>query len=227
MKSYRQFCALSRALDVIGDRWSLLIVRELLISPSRYSDLQRALPGIASNLLAQRLRTLEDDGVITSRAESAPVSAKVYSLTAWGHGLRGPLVEMARWGAPLMMDGSGDDHTRGRWLVFAIMALYPEPRELPDDAAFPAVRLRIDTDGDSLLLVAGDSGVHTSPATDDPEVDAVISGDSEAVFALLAGQHTAPTAVSITGNEDALRRVRSLTSMALPATQTRTPADHG
>lgn len=100
MKSYGEYCALSRALDVIGDRWTMLVVRELLIAPSRYSDLHKALPGIATNLLAQRLRTLEEAGVVTSEEQPAPVSARVYSLTDWGRGLQTVLVDLARWGVP-------------------------------------------------------------------------------------------------------------------------------
>ena len=139
MKSYGEFCSLSRALDVVGDRWTMLVVRELLVGPSRYSDLHKALPGIATNLLASRLRALEEAGVVAATDAPAPVSARVYSLTEWGRGLQRPLVELARWGVPLMSAGTGEDHSRGRWLVFAIMALFPEPAATQEDSGVPAV----------------------------------------------------------------------------------------
>jgi len=216
MKSYGEFCALARALDVIGDRWTMLIVRELLIGPSRYSDLTRALPGIATNLLAQRLRTLEETGVVASSEEPAPVSARVYFLTEWGLGLQRSLVELARWGAPLMAAGAGDDHNRGRWLVFAIMALYPEAAALPTQARFPTLTARIDADGDSLLLVSGSTGVRASVTNSDESAEVTIAGTSEQVFALLSGG-CADTPARITGSADALRRLSELTSTALTA----------
>ncbi|MGV8875147.1 MAG: winged helix-turn-helix transcriptional regulator [Rhodococcus sp. (in: high G+C Gram-positive bacteria)] len=214
MKSYNEFCSLSRALDVIGDRWTMLIVRELLISPSRYSDLQRSLPGIATNLLAQRLRTLEDDGVVTYREEPAPISARVYSLTDWGRRLRGPLVEIARWAAPLMAAEAGEEHTRGRWLVFAIMALYPDPTALADREDVPKVTARIDADGDSILLVADSTGIHASTAHPDTPADVVIEGTSDQVFRTLSAETTTLPRAQITGTEDAVRRLSILNGLA-------------
>ena len=85
MRSYGQYCALARALDVIGDRWALLIVRELLDGPRRYNELLAGLPGVATNLLAERLRTLESSGVVESSADGR------YALTAWRIGLREPI----------------------------------------------------------------------------------------------------------------------------------------
>ncbi|QYA99819.1 helix-turn-helix transcriptional regulator (plasmid) [Rhodococcus sp. USK10] len=216
MKSYGEFCALARALDVIGDRWSMLIVRELLVGPSRYSDLHKSLPGIATNLLAQRLRTLEETGVVASSEEPAPVSARVYVLTEWGLGLRRPLVELARWGVPLMSAGAVEDHKRGRWLVFAIMALYPEAAALPAPARFPTVTARIDADGDRLLLVSGPTGVRASVTNGDESAEVTLAGTSEQVFAVLSGSG-AETPARITGSADALRRLSELTAMALTA----------
>lgn len=214
MKSYNEFCSLSRALDVIGDRWTMLVVRELLISPSRYSDLQRSLPGIASNLLAQRLRSLEDDGVLTCRDEPAPVSARVYSLTEWGHRLRGPLVEIARWAVPLMAAEAGEEHTRGRWLVFAIMALYPSRAELEHAKGLPTITARIDADGDSILLVADSTGIHATTAHPDAAADVVIEGTSDQVFRTLSAEKTALPRARVTGTDDAVRQLSMLNGFA-------------
>lgn len=83
MRSYGQYCGLARSLEVVGDRWNLLIVRQLLIAPARYRDLVNGLPGIATNLLADRLRDLESSGVIERRL-AGEGSAVEYSLTPWG-----------------------------------------------------------------------------------------------------------------------------------------------
>ena len=78
MKSYRQFCSVARALDVVGDRWALLVVRELLLGPRRYSDLLDGLPGVGTNVLATRLRELEEAGIVTRRRLPAPTAVTVY-----------------------------------------------------------------------------------------------------------------------------------------------------
>src|SRR5437588_2360078 len=98
MRTYDQYCSVARALDVIGDRWTLLIVRELLIrGPSRYTDLQYGLPGIATNLLAERLRELEADGVITKEMAPPPVATTLFSLTPRGAALDSVLAALGQW----------------------------------------------------------------------------------------------------------------------------------
>src|SRR5947207_12707682 len=98
MRSYRQYCALARALDVVGDRWTLLIVRELgLRGPSRYTDLQYGLPGIATNLLADRLREMEEAGIVRRREAPPPVATALFDLTEPGEGLRPVLQALGRW----------------------------------------------------------------------------------------------------------------------------------
>ncbi|KQU28523.1 MULTISPECIES: winged helix-turn-helix transcriptional regulator [unclassified Rhodococcus (in: high G+C Gram-positive bacteria)] len=212
MKSYGEFCALARALDVIGDRWTMLVIRELLIGPSRYSDLHRSLPGIATNLLAQRLRSLEDAGVVRSSDDPAPVSARVYSLTEWGRGLRRPLVELARWGVPLMAAGVNGDHTRGPWLGFAVMALYPER----DGTTYPDVTVRLDADGATLLLASTADGVTTTAPGPDAVADVVVTGTSEQIFRTLSADRTGGEHARVTGASDALQRFFELTA-SVPA----------
>src|SRR5919109_751412 len=109
MRSYGQRCALARALDVVGDRWTLLIVRELLIrQPCRYTDLQYGLPGIATNLLADRLRQLEENGVITREAAPPPVATTVFRLTPRGEALQPVIAALGEWGVPLLQELSDD-----------------------------------------------------------------------------------------------------------------------
>ena len=99
---------MARALDVVGDRWTLLIVRELFARDGRYSDLRDALPGIATNLLADRLRQLQEADVIEAYEALAPIRATVYRLSARGHHLRPAMRALVAWGLPLMATGQGD-----------------------------------------------------------------------------------------------------------------------
>src|SRR5882757_2304498 len=122
-RSYGQYCGLARALDVVGDRWNLLIVRQLLVAPARFRELLDGLPGVATNLLTDRLRDLEAAGVVERRlAEEG--NAVVYALTLWGYGLREPIEGLVRWSTPLMTTGRGDDHFQAEWLLVALPALF-------------------------------------------------------------------------------------------------------
>ena len=101
-RSYDQYCAVARGLDVIGDRWTLLLVRDLLLGPKRYTDLLSGLPGIGTNLLADRLRELEADGLIERTLLPPPAGSTVYQLTEAGQALEPAVVALGRWGARFM-----------------------------------------------------------------------------------------------------------------------------
>src|SRR6185312_2867789 len=121
MRSYGQYCALARALDLIGDRWTLLIVRELYLrGPSRYTDLRNGLPGVATNLLADRLRDLEAAGLVAREEAPPPVATTLFRLTGRGEGLKPVLDELMRWGLPLMAEQREEDAVRSHWLAGAI-----------------------------------------------------------------------------------------------------------
>src|SRR5450759_1201303 len=107
-RTYGQFCPVARALDLLGERWTLLIVRELLTGPQRYSDLRDHLPGMWSNLLAQRLRDLDAAGLVQRRELPPPAARLVYELTEQGRALAPVVYELARWGLELL-DEPGDD----------------------------------------------------------------------------------------------------------------------
>jgi DNA-binding HxlR family transcriptional regulator len=100
-REYGQPCSLAFALDSVGERWSLLIVRELMLGPLRFRDLARAVGGAPTDVLTKRLRDLEADGVVDRRDLDGPVAATVYELTELGRGLERPLIELARWGMEL------------------------------------------------------------------------------------------------------------------------------
>ena len=97
-KRYEQYCPMAHALSLVGERWSLLIVRELLLGPKRYTDLTHGLPGIGTNILAARLGQLEAGGVVRKRRLAPPYASTVYELTEYGAGLRLVLHQLALWG---------------------------------------------------------------------------------------------------------------------------------
>ncbi|GAA1028143.1 winged helix-turn-helix transcriptional regulator [Virgisporangium ochraceum] len=97
-RTYADSCGIGRALDVVGERWALLVVRELLLGPQRFTDLRRALPGASSNLLADRLRELHERGVVARRTLPPPGAAKVYELTDWGRELEPIVLALGAWG---------------------------------------------------------------------------------------------------------------------------------
>jgi DNA-binding HxlR family transcriptional regulator len=98
-RSYGDSCAIARALDVVGERWALLVVRELLLGPQRFSDVRRALPGASSNLVTDRLRELEGHGVLARRKLPPPAASTVYELTEWGRELEPIVLALGAWGA--------------------------------------------------------------------------------------------------------------------------------
>src|SRR5919205_4284451 len=121
MRSYDEYCAIAKSLDVVGDRWTLLIVRELALRGAcRYTDLRNGLPGIATNLLADRLRELERAGVIARRDAPPPIATTLFHLTPRGEQLRPVLRGLMRWGLPLMAEQAPDDAVRSHWLAGAL-----------------------------------------------------------------------------------------------------------
>jgi DNA-binding HxlR family transcriptional regulator/putative sterol carrier protein len=123
-RAYDQYCGLAQALDLIGERWSLLIVRELLMGPKRYTDLRSALPGIATNLLAERLQGLEDVGVIRRERRPPPTPATVYELTERGRGLDGAILELGRWGGLALGPPDPDQDFKASWFALGMRATF-------------------------------------------------------------------------------------------------------
>ncbi len=182
-RSYTQFCGLARALDTIGDRWSLLIVRELLVEPRRYAELHRRLPGVASNLLTDRLRAMESAGVIERRLGD-PQDGVRYRLTPWGEALREPIDALIRWSTPLMAAGRGADSFHPEWLTVSLPAL------LHDRRADPPRQLTLDVEGTLLSVRVDQDGAHVTASAADPD-DAVPIA-LEQLLAIAAGVGPSP-----------------------------------
>lgn len=201
-RDYGQYCGLARALDVVGDRWNLLIVRELLIGPARYGELRDGLSGIATNLLTDRLRDLENAGVVERRL-SDDSSAITYALTPWGAQLREPINGLIRWSTPLMTRGPEGDEFRANGLLVALPALFAG-RCVPTDQS---VAVGISVDGVTVQLRAIESGIDVG-RPDGRELDAVLTAEGSLVLGLAAGVLSlddVAALVDIDGDESAVR----------------------
>lgn len=176
MRSYGQYCALAKALDIVGDRWTLLIVRELLLRPCRYSDLQAGLPGIPTNLLAGRLRQLEEEGVVVVDERSR------YTLTSWGEHLAEPLYALARWGSPLMDEMEDAETFRSEWLDFPVAFIFGGMK--PDRPPF-VVEIRA---GDSPVTMESARGEVRFRPGSALSPDLVLTGSPPVVVGILAGR---------------------------------------
>lgn len=207
MRSYGQFCALAKALDAIGDRWSLLIVRELLLQgPCRYTDLRRGLPGIATNLLADRLQQLEEAGLCTREMAPPPVATTLFRLTPRGEDLVPVIRELVRWGAPLLAEAGDEDVCHAYWLALPLELSYHDP--LP---GAPPVVIEVRTADGPAVIETADGGVHARPGpAKNPH--AVVSGPRKLVLQVLSGRLTLGEArrqgLVLEGDPAALERVR-------------------
>lgn len=119
-RSYDQYCALARGLDLVGDRWTLLVVRELLAGPRRYTDLHADLPGVSTDMLATRLKDMERDGLATRRRLAPPGAAYVYELTARGRELLPVITALGLWGAPGLTERRPTDAVRAHWAALPL-----------------------------------------------------------------------------------------------------------
>jgi DNA-binding HxlR family transcriptional regulator len=132
--AYEQYCPAARALEIVGERWTLLVARELLLGPRRFTDLMDGLPGISANVLSSRLKNLEGEGLVSKRTLPAPAASTVYELTDQALGLARVLTAMADWGMGMLGRPRKGDKVRGAWIVLGITVTTPVP-DL-DDATY-------------------------------------------------------------------------------------------
>jgi DNA-binding HxlR family transcriptional regulator len=122
-RSYGQYCGIARALDLVGERWALLVLRELVLGPKRFTDLRHGLPGVATNVLTQRLKQLERDGIISRRFLPPPAASIVYELTEYGRELEPIMLQLGVWGAKTMAQTPGQ-LIRSEWLMVGLKAYF-------------------------------------------------------------------------------------------------------
>jgi DNA-binding HxlR family transcriptional regulator len=168
-KHYDHYCPVAHALDLVGERWALLVVRELMPGPKRYTDLAEHLPGIGTNILASRLRDLEAAGIVTKRTLPPPAASRVYELTDYGQELRRVVRELAVWGARSLGPPTDADELFPGWLENALGTLLA-PLAPPGRFEF-----RI---GDEVASIS--DGEAQPGAIEDPDV--VVEGDPEGVY---------------------------------------------
>jgi DNA-binding HxlR family transcriptional regulator len=186
MKQYGQACAIARALDIVGERWNLLIVRELTLGPRRYRDLAAGLPGIPSNVLAARLKDLQAAGVITRHTLPAPTDVTVYELTDAGRALQPALHELLHWGLRYAPEPSQDAAAQPGW---GLLGAAGRPAALP---AGQTCELRV---GPEVFYLGSDAGTLTVRRGPAPDGDAVVTMPADTLYSLLTGQTTVTDAV--------------------------------
>ena len=126
-RTYDQYCPVARALELVGERWTLLVARELLLGPRRFTDLMAGLPGISANVLAGRLKDLEQEGMVARRTLPPPAASAVYELTPEAAGLVSVLAAMAEWGMTMLGEPRAEDDVHGEWIVLGLAVTAPAP----------------------------------------------------------------------------------------------------
>jgi len=216
-RTYGDPCGVARSLDVVGERWGLLIIRELLLGPKRFNDLLVGLPGASPNVISQRLRDLVEHGVVGRRDLGPPMRIHLYELTEWGRELEPVILHMGRWGsrAPNPTDASlGVDS-----LVLGLKATF-DPAQAPTGNA--TVELHIDDHVFVVVVADGAFSVHRGRA-DHP--DATVATDREALTAAVQGRRTLDDllrtgALAIEGDQHASTLILN-SSLAPPGAEAR------
>jgi DNA-binding HxlR family transcriptional regulator len=191
-KRYEQYCPVAHALDLVGERWALLVVRELLHGPKRYTDLAEHLPGIGTNVLASRLRDLEAGGIVAKRRLPPPAASQVYELTEYGWGLRAAIRELALWGARSLGPPTVDDELFDGWLENAVDTVLAP--------IAPPGRFEFRVGDEVASLVDGEA--QAGPA-DDPDV--VVEGDPDGVYYMFIDRRL--DCVTVSGDRGLLERL--------------------
>jgi DNA-binding HxlR family transcriptional regulator len=213
-RSYAQLCGIATGLDVIGDRWAVLILRDLILGPMRFGELVEGLPGIGTNTLAARLRDLEGSGVIRRQLLPLPDRGTVYELTAYGREVEPILLALGRWGTKSMGRLPSDVASRSRWLVAGMLAFHDAERRVAGPTTW---ELRL-TDGAFAVRADGTDLTITAGAPD--HADVVIATEDDQLHRLLT-HRLAPSeavetgAVTVEGDGAGLSRLLEL--FAFPA----------
>ena len=194
-RTYNQYCGLARALDLVGERWALLVLRELTLGGKRFTDLREGLPGIGTNVLATRLRELQADGVVRKLRLMPPADTTVYMLTDYGAQLVPAMLALGRWGAETMGPREPDQELRSSWVAVAMQAFFqPGDVDATLELNLADGPFRVEIDGDRIDIGPGHA----------PDADLRMTVDDEALLGYLRGEAPAPKAE---GDQKLLRRL--------------------
>ncbi|MFD9737219.1 winged helix-turn-helix transcriptional regulator [Umezawaea sp. NPDC059074] len=204
-RDYGQFCGLAGALNVIGERWTLLVVRELLIGPTRFTELIENLPGIGPNLLTERLRALVESGVVEQQQVPGDGRARQYALTPVGEQLGPPVLALAGWGLRFLGEEDAAGATRAKWGFLAVQAMVREDR-VPDEDEVYEFRV-----AEQVFSIAVAGGAVTFGRGPVPSPDLAVECDPDTFVRIGARMLTplqaiASGAVRITGSDAAAER---------------------
>jgi DNA-binding HxlR family transcriptional regulator len=212
-KHYEQYCPIAHAVGMLGERWTLLVVRELLNGPKRYTDLADGLPGIGTNVLAARLRDLEACGVVQKRKLPPPAASTVYELTEYGRELDEAIYALARWGVRSLGPPGPEDELYPEWGVNAFPAL------LNPEAARGLTETYVLRIGKDVFTARFEDGQLTASVGEDDDADLRVEVDMETFFALASGNLPPREAVeqglaTVEGEVEALERCFTVFSFA-------------
>ena len=183
-RTYDQYCAVARALDVVGERWTLLLVRELLTGPKRFKDLLDGLSGIGTTLLTARLKDLEGKGILRRTTLPPPAGSKVYELTDLGRSLEPVVIALSRWGLKLLDAPRPEEETRPAW---AMVALQSSLELEAVHGCRETYEFRVDGELFHVQVEGDEAEVRQGPAADP---DLTISADTETLLGVAAGRLT-------------------------------------
>ncbi|WP_046468754.1 winged helix-turn-helix transcriptional regulator [Allosalinactinospora lopnorensis] len=213
-RSYDQFCAVARALDAVGERWTLLIVRELLAGPRRYTDLHADLPGVSTDVLAARLKEMEGDGLVERRRLPRPATGSVYELTRHGRGLLPVLSALAEWAGDSLEERRPNDAFRAHWFAIPLMAVLGRCA----GTVAGIVEVRINDGTFRLRLDPSGGPAHTDDPAEVPS--AKVSMDAATASSLVSGRISPAEAV-----KDGAMEVRGDSRLAEALRTAQVPAE--
>ena len=199
VRSYRRYCPVAHALDVLGERWALLLVHELMDGPLRFTDLEDHLDGIGTNILSSRLKSLEQAGVVRKRKLPPPAASTVYELTDYGRSAEPVIRELAWWGIRTLGPPAEDAVPPAGWLVHALrVAVVQDVSEFPD----ALVQFR---SGDEVATARVSGGRYAVEPGEAETPDVTVSGNARGIYQLFVDRDF--DAVEIDGDQDALERL--------------------
>ena len=213
---YAQFCPIARVAEILGERWTLLILRELILGPARFSDLRARLVDVSPSVLAGRLASLEQHGIVVREEMPPPAASTVYLLTEAGRAVEPMLNEMARWGARFLDRSRDDDHFEPSWVRAAVRAFARR-----DASPELAVALRV-VDGDREHVVYAAGGADGTTISEEPiDVAGSVRADGRSMLGMMSGLVPVGDArkaglASVEGDASRVERLCELFEMQTP-----------